>query len=127
MEKYKTVGYCSSTMKAEFLACFEATVQGNWLRNSISGLKIVNSIVKPLKLYCDNSTAVFFLKNDKYPKVVKYMELKYFAIKEEVQKQKFSIEHIITNLIIADPLTKGFPSKTFNDHLERMGIIKNYH
>ena len=35
------------------------------------------------------------------------MKLKYFAIKEEAQKQRVSIEHIRTDLIIADLLTKG--------------------
>ena len=32
----------------------------------------------------------------------KHMELKYFAVKEEVQKQRVSIEHISTNLMIVD-------------------------
>ena len=44
----------SSTMEAEFVACFEATVHGLWLRNFISGLGIVDSISKPLRIYCDN-------------------------------------------------------------------------
>ncbi|KAL3648992.1 hypothetical protein CASFOL_005395 [Castilleja foliolosa] len=51
------------------------------------------------------------------------MELKYLAVKEEVQKQKVSIEHISTNLMIADPLTKGLPPKTFIGHVERMGVM----
>ena len=55
------------------------------------------------------------------------MELKYFVIKEEVQKQRVSIEHIRTNFMIADPLTKGFPPKTFNEHVERMGILENHY
>ena len=77
----------ASTMEAEFVACFEATVQANWLQNFISGLGVVNTIVKRLKIYCDNTAVVFFSKNDKYSKGVKHMELKYFVIKEEVQKQ----------------------------------------
>lgn len=77
----------ASTMEAEFVACFEATIQGLWLRNFISRLGVVDSISKPLKIYCDNSAAVFFSKNDKYSKGAKHMELKYLSIKEEVQKQ----------------------------------------
>ncbi|KAL1200755.1 Retrovirus-related Pol polyprotein from transposon TNT 1-94 [Cardamine amara subsp. amara] len=52
----------TSTMEAEFVACFEATVHALWLRNFISGLGIVDSIAKPLRMYCDNSAAVFFSK-----------------------------------------------------------------
>jgi len=74
-------------------------------------------------MYCDNSIAVFFSKNNKYSKGAKHMELKYFVVKEEVQKQRVSIEHISTNLMITDPLTKGLPPKTFIEHIENMGII----
>ncbi|XP_047267640.1 secreted RxLR effector protein 161-like [Capsicum annuum] len=64
----------ASTMEVEFVAYFEATVQTNWLRNFISGLGLVDNIARPLKIYCDNTTAVFFSKNDKYSKGVKHME-----------------------------------------------------
>ena len=50
------------------------------------------------------------------------MELKYFAVKEEVQKQRVSIQHIRTDLMIADPLTKGLQPKTFKGHVQRMGL-----
>lgn len=112
----------SSTMEAEFVACFEATIHALWLRNFISGLGVVDTITKPLKIYCDNSAAVFFSKNDKYSKGAKHMEVKYFAVKEEVQKQRVSIEHIRTDLMIADPLTKGLQPKTFKEHVHRMGL-----
>ena len=107
------------------MACFEAIVQAKWLRNFILGLGIVDSIARPMKIYCDNSAAVFFNKNDKYSKGAKHMELKYFAVKEEVQKQRVSIEHISTNIMIADPLTKGLLPKTFTSHVERVGLMSN--
>ncbi|XP_059285644.1 secreted RxLR effector protein 161-like [Lycium ferocissimum] len=44
----------TSTMEAEFVACFEATIHALWLRNFISGLGVVDTITKPLKIYCDN-------------------------------------------------------------------------
>ncbi|CAL1381355.1 unnamed protein product [Linum trigynum] len=77
----------TSTMEAEFIACYEATNHGLWLQNFIYGLGIVDTIAKPLKIYCDNSAAVFFSKNDKYSKGDKNMEVKYFVVKEEVQKK----------------------------------------
>ena len=76
-----------------------------------------------MELYCDNSSIVFFSKNDKYSKGTKHMELKYFAVKEEVQKRTVSIEHISTDLMIADPLTKGLPPKLYVGHVKNMDII----
>jgi len=93
------------------------------LRNFVSGLGIVDSIAKPLRIYCDNSAVVFFSKNDKYSKGAKHMELKYFVVKEEVQKHRVSIEYISTDLMIVDPLTKGLPPKTFTGHVVSTGIM----
>jgi len=88
MEKCEPASHYCIHMKVEFVACFEATFQANWLRNIISGLRVVNSIARSLKTYCYNSVTIFFSKNDKYSKGAKLMELKYFVIKEEVQKHK---------------------------------------
>jgi len=64
----------TSTIEAEFVARFEATVHALWLRNFISGLNVVDNIARPLRIYCDNSAAVFFSKNDKYSKGAKHMD-----------------------------------------------------
>ena len=64
------------------------TKQNLWMRERTSyELGVVDSIAKPLRIYCDNAAAVFFSKNDRYSNGAKHMELKYFAVKEEVQKQ----------------------------------------
>ena len=55
----------TSTMEAEFVSCFEATSHGVWLKSFISGLKIVDTISRPLKILCDNSVTVFMAKNNK--------------------------------------------------------------
>ena len=41
----------SSTMYTEFIACYEAIWQVNWLKKFMPGLKVVDDIHKPLKLY----------------------------------------------------------------------------
>ena len=112
----------TSIMDAEFMACFEATIHALWLRNFISGLGVVDTITKPLKIYCDNTAVIFFSKNDKYSKGAKHMELKYFTVKDEVQKHKVSPKHIRTDLMIADPLTKGLQPKIFKEHVHRIGL-----
>jgi hypothetical protein len=45
----------TSTMHAEYMACYEATGQAVWLKNFIPGLKVVDSISKPLFLYCSTT------------------------------------------------------------------------
>ncbi|WVZ07573.1 hypothetical protein V8G54_020919 [Vigna mungo] len=41
----------TSTMEAEFMACFEATVHALWLRNFVSRLGIIDSIARPIMIY----------------------------------------------------------------------------
>jgi len=53
------------------VACFEATVQANWLQKIILGLRVVDNISNPLKICCYNFTVVFFTKNDTYSKGAK--------------------------------------------------------
>ncbi|KAK8555156.1 hypothetical protein V6N12_009311 [Hibiscus sabdariffa] len=109
--------------QAEFVACFEATVQSLWLSNFVDGLGIVGTIAKPTRIYCDNAAVVFFSKNDRYSKGAKHMDLKYLSVKEEVQNQRVQIVHIGTNDMIADPLTKGLAPTTFIGHVSEMGVV----
>ena len=112
----------ASTMEAEFVDCYKAMIHALWLHNFISGLGDIDTITKPLKIYCDNFVVVFFSNDDKYSKCAKHMKLKYFAVKEEVQKHRVHIEHIRTDLMIVDPITKGLQPKTFKEHVHRMGL-----
>ena len=112
----------TSTMEAEFVSCFEASSHGVWLKSFISGLRIMDSISRPLKLYCDNSAAVFMAKNNKSGSRSKHIDIKYLAIRESVKELKVVIEHISTELMIADLLTKGMPTKYFKNHVVQMGL-----
>jgi hypothetical protein len=48
----------SSMMYAEFVVCYEATGQVEWLKKFVSRLRVVDNIEKLLKIYCDNEPAV---------------------------------------------------------------------
>ena len=55
----------TSTMEAEFVSCFEATSQVVWLKSFIYVLRVMDSISRPLRIFCDNSATVFLAKNNK--------------------------------------------------------------
>ncbi|KAL1291284.1 hypothetical protein AAHE18_20G190400 [Arachis hypogaea] len=112
----------TSIMEAEFIACFEATSQGVWLKNFISRLKIMDCISRPLRIYCDNSAAVFMAKNNISSSRSKHIDIKYLAIKDRVRSNEVQIEHISTKQMISDPLTKGMPPELFKDHVTSMGL-----
>ena len=112
----------TSTMEIEFISCFEATSHGVWLKNFIAGLRIVDSIQRPLRLYCDNSAAVFLAKNDKSESRSKHIDIKYLAIRERVKEHKVVVKRISTELMVVNPLTKGMLIKNFKNHVTNMGL-----
>ena len=124
-KSHKQTLTASSTMEAEFIACYEATCHAVWLKNFISGLQLVDSISKPLQIYCDNDVAVRFSNNNKTSGGSKHIDIKYLVVKERVLNQTVSISHIGTTLMLADPLTKGLTPKLFQEHVARMGLVES--
>ena len=110
-------------MVAEFVACYKASNHGIWLRNFVTGLRIFDGIVRPLKLFCDNKSTVLYSNNNKSSTKSKFIDTKFLVVKERVQSGLISIEHIGTNSMIADPLTKGLPPKVFHEHTAHMGVV----
>ena len=90
--------------------------------NSISKPRVVNSISKPLRLYCDNKVAVFHANNSKSSGAAKHIEIKYFVVKDRIQDHTIELEHISTKEILADPLTKGLPPNIFHELIAGMGL-----
>ena len=111
-------------MYAEFIACYEVIGQALWLKKFILGLKVVDSTEKPLKLYCDNEPAISYSYNNRSSGAAKRIDIKYYVVKEKVQDQTIEIEHIESKQMLADPLTKGLPSKVFREHLAGIGLME---
>ena len=109
MKKLQKPVTTSSTMYDEFVACYEATGQVNWLKKFMPGLKVVDDIHKPLKLYCDNNPAICYAHNNKSSGAAKHIDIKYYVVKDKVRDHIISLEHIRIKKILADPLTKGLP------------------
>jgi hypothetical protein len=112
----------SSTMYADFIACYEATGQTMWLKKFIPGLRVVDIIERPLKLYCDNEPTIFYAHNNKSSDATKHIKIKFYVVKECIQDQTISLEHISTKKMLVDPLIKGLPPNVFSEHVAGMGL-----
>jgi hypothetical protein len=55
----------SSMMYAEFIACYEVLGHAMWLKIFIPGLRVIDSISRPLMIYYDNKATIFFSHNNK--------------------------------------------------------------
>jgi hypothetical protein len=103
----------SSTMYVEFVACYEATGQIMWLKKFMPDLRVIDSIKRPLKLYCDNEPTILYAHNNKKIKAAKHINIRFYVVKKKIQDQIISLEHIITKKMIANLLTNGLPPSVF--------------
>ncbi|XP_050121377.1 secreted RxLR effector protein 161-like [Malus sylvestris] len=110
------------TMESEYIGCFEAMRHGIWLRNLICDMKIVKSIEEPIKIYCDNTSAVFFAKNNRRSEASRLMDIKYLKLQDEIRNGTIDLEHIGTFNMVADPLTKALHVTAFQRHLPNVGL-----
>ena len=109
-------------MESEFIACFKASKHGIWLLKFIMGLRVIDDIEKPLKIYCDNKLTMLYSHNNRSSSKSKHIDIKFLVVKEKVQSQQVSIEHFSINFMVVDLLTKGLPPKVFHEHIAHMGM-----
>ena len=64
-----------------------------------------------------------FLHSTNNRSMSKHIDIKFLVVKERVQSDQMSTEHISTNSIIVDPLTKGLSPKVFHEHIVHMAVI----
>ena len=113
----------SSTMEAEYVACYGATRHAVWLRNFIRDLGVVDSIKRPIMMYYDNTAAVFFSNNLKGTPSATYIDVKYFVVKEKVEEDLTIVVHMPSYSMVADPLTKALLVGIFKEHVSCVGLF----
>ena len=84
---------------------------------------MVDDIERPLKIYCDNNSTVLYCNNNRRATKSKLIDIKFLVVKERVHNRQIFIEHLRTNDMLADPLTKGLVPKVFHEHIAHMGVI----
>ena len=86
---------------------------------------MIDGIERPLKIYCDNNYEVLYSNNNRSTPKSKFIDIKFLVVKERVQNRQISIEHIETDSMLVDPLTKGLIPRVFHEHTAHMGVVPN--
>jgi hypothetical protein len=56
-----------------------------WLKKFVTGLRVVDSIERTLKLYCNNEPTILYTHNNKKTKTVKHINIRFYVVKEKIQ------------------------------------------
>ena len=89
------------------------------------GLGVINTISRPLKIFCDNSAAVAFSRNTRSSSRSKHIDIKFLFVREKIVESCICIEHVSTEHMLADPLTKGLAPKLFQEHVTHLGLLES--
>ena len=104
------------------MAASEVAKKAVWLRNFLLDLGVVPSMQLPITLYCDNSGAIANSKEPRTHKKGKHIERKYHLIRDIMQRGDVVVTKIASADKLADPFTNTLPAKTFDWHVEGMGV-----
>ena len=67
-------------MEAEFIAYFKVLNHMIWLQNFIMGLRIIDGIERPLKIYYDNKAFVLYSHNNMGFSKLKHINIKFLVV-----------------------------------------------
>ena len=63
--------------------------------------------IQPIGIFCDNTSSIKLAKNDAYHERTKHINVRYHHVREKLEEKQICIEHISTDDMIADALTKS--------------------
>ena len=139
IDRKSTTGYCTflggnlvtwrskkqnvvskSSTEAEFRAISKGIDEVLWLRHLLRDLKILYK--EPIRLLCDNQSAIYLAHDPLYHDRVKHVDIDYFYIQEKLENGIIEIKHVGTEDQVADIFTKGLPTRIFTRLVSKLGM-----
>lgn len=109
-----------SSTEAEYRATTEAAQEANWLRGILSHININHS--NPTILRCDSQGAIDLSRKPVHHGRTKHIKVQAHWIRELVDKGTIKLQHIPTDSMIADLLTKPLHPKQLRHFRELSGL-----
>lgn len=112
-----------STTEAEYMSLTSASQEAIWL--NMFGQELGNLLPNvPTIIYCDNRSALNLATNDNYQSRSKHIDIRYHFIREKVAVGMINVQHISTELMAADSLTKAVHGPKQQFCTSQMGLTK---
>ncbi|CAI7820573.1 unnamed protein product [Closterium sp. NIES-53] len=93
-----------SSAEAEYIALYSATKEGLYLRELLEEAKLAKLL--NFSLFCDNQSAIRIANKNGFANRTKHVDLRYFFVKDEIEKGTLELSYCPTSEMAADYLTK---------------------
>nr|GEX00592.1 retrotransposon protein, putative, Ty1-copia subclass [Tanacetum cinerariifolium] len=111
-----------SAIEAEYIAASEAGTEVVFIRKFISGLGLVPTINKPIRMFCDNSAALHFANEPGVQRGARHFHRKYHYVREYIKLGEIKFLKVHTDDNLADPFMKALSNKRLTQHARSMGL-----
>ncbi|CAI7826493.1 unnamed protein product [Closterium sp. NIES-54] len=100
-----------SSAEAEYIAPCSATKEGLYLRELLEEAKLAQ--LPSFSLFCDNQSAIRIANKNGFANRTKHIALRYFFVKDEIEKGRLELSYYPTSEMAADYLTKKLGKQKF--------------
>ncbi|CAI7907423.1 unnamed protein product, partial [Closterium sp. NIES-53] len=100
-----------SSAEAEYIALCSATKEGLYLRKLLEEVKLAQ--LPSFSLFCDNQSAIRIANKNGFANRMKHIALRYFFVKDEIEKGRLELFYCPTSEMAADYLTKKLGKAKF--------------
>ncbi|CAI7845877.1 unnamed protein product [Closterium sp. NIES-53] len=100
-----------SSAEAEYIALCSATKEGLYLRELLEEAKLAQ--LPSFSLFCDNQSAIRIANKNGFANRTKHIALRYFFVKDEIEKGRLELSYCPTSEMAADYLTKKSRKQKF--------------
>ena len=110
-----------STTEAEYVSAVSAGQEILWLRNLFTefGYSFTHASV----LHIDNESALSVARNPEHHGRVKHLDLRFYWLRDEVEKGRIRVVHLRTEDMPADALTKGLGREKLKHMVKLLGLV----
>ena len=115
-KKQETVALSSA--EAELMAIVEVTKEVTWMNNILEEMHY--DVHKPISVMSDNQSAIKIAQNDIEHDRTKHIAIKYYYIRDEINKNNVAVKWIQSQQQIADIFTKSLTVQPFNVHKNKL-------
>ncbi|KAL9420128.1 hypothetical protein AB3S75_037830 [Citrus x aurantiifolia] len=113
-----------SSTEAEFRAMANGVCEVLWIKRVLGELRL--DIEAPMRLFCDNKSAISIANNPVQHDRTKHIEIDRHFIKEKLENGVICMSFIPSEQQTADVLTKGHFRPKFESFIDKLGMINIY-
>ena len=121
-----------STTESEYVSLSEGCKTAVWLNTLASGLDpsvqsedndpTSTTTPAPVKVFCDNQSAISLAKNPVHHRRSKHIDVRYHFVRNIYEERNIDLLYVGTNDQLADIFTKALPAPRFAELRERIGV-----